>query len=343
MEKGWKFKKGLIMLLAGILLGACTETGDVPPPAEPGEPVTVSFVMYKGSAEEDLQSGTDAQTRAITTRAKDIPAGSMLRVYVYKAGSNDWEKPVATAEYTVQADGTATGEMPLYRGQYDFYLFSYNSSTDTPELTSDGRGVIDVYNGRDFMYNRLKGMTVQPGSAGQTMMQAPLTAPFKRMGTQVQVRVKANYGNNVPISPTSLKVNNIKVKGLPEKLSFPLGGTAWQAAENYDGPAFQYSAFTNNNNGVGDFRESKEEVLLPVNGSAMLTFTVNLTVGYNDGGEIKSLTDDYVASIVKELLPGMKYVFDFTLTFYGVLEPSDLTLAVRGYTETELPSDEIGK
>ena len=74
-----------------------------------------------------------------------------------------------------------------------------------------------------------------------------------------------------------------------------------------------------------------------------MKFTVNLTVGYKDGAIDKTLTDDFEASVMKVMLPGMKYVFDFTLTFYGVLNPSDLTLAVQGYTEVELPSDDIGK
>lgn len=329
------------MLLAGILLGACTEAGDVPPPAEPGEPVTVSFVMYKSSAEEDLQSGTDTQTRAITTRTVGMEAEKLFRVYAYKDGNTELAKPDASAEYTVQADGTATGNMPLYRGKYNLYLVAYNSKTDTPVMTSGSKN-IDVHNGRDFMYTQIEGLVVQPENTGATMMSVPLATPFKRMGTQVQIRVKAKDGGQ-PVRPESLKVNNVKIEGLPETLSFPLGSTGWNAAENYEGPGFTYYNFTKNDYAVTEFRESGKEVLLPVDGTAMLKFTVNLTVGYKDGPEDKTLTDDYETAIQKVLLPGMRYVFDFTLTFYGVLEPSDLTLAVRGYTETELPSDEIGK
>lgn len=342
MEIGSKFYKLWVLLLVGVLQAGCTaDTEDPVSPPDRGEPVEVSFVMYKGSAvEEDVPGDAGAATRATATGMAGMDAGKLLRVYVYEAGSTDWTNPVATADYTVQTDGTATGNMPLYRGRYDFYLFSYNSSTDAPSLASGG--VIDVYNGSDFMYNRLTGMTVQPGSAGATMMQAPLTTPFKRMGSQVQVRVRAKDGGQ-PVTPTSLKVNNVKVEGLPEKLSFPLNGTAWNAAANYGGPGFYYNSFTKNNYTVTEFRESGQEVLLPVNGSALLKFTVNLTVGYLDGSTPKTMTDDFEASIMKVMLPGMKYVFDFTLTFYGVLNPSDLTLAVQGYTEVELPSDEIGK
>lgn len=342
MKIGSNFNRLWVLLLAGVLQAACTAGPDEPVSlSDRGEPVEVSFVMYKGSVvEEAVCRDTGGVTRAAATGAVDMAAGKMFRVYVYEVGSTDWMNPIATALYTVQADGTATGTMPLYRGRYDFYLFSYNSSTDTPSLSSGG--VIDVYNGNDFMYNRLTGMTVQPGSAGETMMQAPLVTPFKRMGTQVQIRVRAKDGGQ-PVPPTSLKVNNVKVEGLPEKLSFRPDGTAWDAAANYNGSGFYYDNFTKNNYAVTEFRESSPEVLLPVDGSALLKFTVNLTVGYKDGDIDKTLTDDFEASVMKVMLPGMKYVFDFTLTFYGVLNPSDLTLAVQGYTEVELPSDDIGK
>ena len=44
------------------------------------------------------------------------------------------------------------------------------------------------------------------------------------------------------------------------------------------------------------------------------------------------------------LLPGMTYMFAFTLTFYGILDPADLTLAIGEYESTvTLDSDEMGK
>ena len=334
-----------LALLVGVLQTACTaNTEESVCPPDRGEPVQVNFVMYKGSAvEEDIPEDAGAGTRATVTAtgAVDMAAGKMFRVYVYEAGSTDLNKYVATGDYTVQADGTATGTMPLYRGQYDFYMFSYNADQNTA-LPENVGGVINVPNEKDFMYNRLLGMTVQPGSAGATMMQAPLTAPFKRMGAQVQVKVKAKDGGQ-PVPPTSLKVNNVKVEGLPEMLSFPVNGTAWNAAANYAGPGVPYYGFLYNDYDVTVQRESGLKVLLPINGTELLKFTVNLTVGYKDGSTDKTLTDDFKASIQKVMLPGMKYVFDFTLTFYGVLDPSDLTLAVEGYTEVGLPSDEIGK
>ena len=72
----------------------------------------------------------------------------------------------------------------------------------------------------------------------------------------------------------------------------------------------------------------------------MLDFEVNLTVGYNEGED--SYTGSFPASIQKVLLPGMTYQFDFSLTFYGVLKPSDLTLAVKEYDTVDLSSDGLG-
>lgn len=321
------FGKIAVMLLAGLCLGACT--GDMEPavtPEEPkGEPVSLSFVMYEADA---------------TTRAA-VPANTFFTIYAYSDGNKDMASPDAEGVYTVQADGTATGDMRLYRGKYNLYMVPYNSADKTPMRTA-GDKYVDVLNGNDFMHTHLTDLTVLPASAGASSMLVPLTIPFKRMGAQVQLRVKANGSDHQPIIPNSLVVNRITVEGLPDKLSFPLGGTDWETAGvGYTG-SVRYETFSSANS-VYDFSESEQKVLLPVDGSALLKFTVNLTVGYNDKGETKSVTDDYVTSIQKVLLPGMKYVFDFTLTFYGILTPSDLTLTVRGYTTTPLPSDEIGK
>lgn len=324
------FRMIVVMLLASLWLVACT--GDEQPaivPAEPaGEPVRLSFVMY----------GADATTRA----AIPIPAGTLFRIYAYTAGNTNPESPEATGVYTVQADGTATGDMQLYRGKYDLYMVSYNSTTETPALTAGSKNV-DVPNDKDFMHTRLTGLTVQPASTGASLMLVPLTTPFKRMGAQVQLQVKAKGSDYQPINPETLVVNYITVEGLPQTLSFPLGGTDWAPAVNYAGSGVSYSNFTGNSTTVTASRKSNTKVLLPVDGSALLKFTVNLTVGYLNGEKSETVTADYITSIQKVLLPGMKYVFDFTLTFYGILEPSDLTLAVRGYTGMPLPSDEIGK
>jgi len=76
-------------------------------------------------------------------------------------------KPLDHKVYTVKS-GVATGELYLYRGTYDLYLVSYNSSTEVPELKTDG--TIQVSNGKDFMYTSLKGIVVQPNQTGENMM-----------------------------------------------------------------------------------------------------------------------------------------------------------------------------
>lgn len=39
----------------------------------------------------------------------------------------------------------------------------------------------------------------------------------------------------------------------------------------------------------------------------------------------------------------MTYQFDFSLTFYGAIVPSDLTLAIREWTTTNLTGEDLGK
>ena len=90
-------------------------------------------------------------------------------------------------------------------------------------------------------------------------------------------------------------------------------------------------------------RTSDPAVLLPVGGTQKMKFDVNLTVQYKSGSETKTSTDSYFATIEKALLPGMTYQFDFSLTFYGAIVPSDLTLAIREWTTTNLTGEDLGK
>ena len=94
---------------------------------------------------------------------------------------------------------------------------------------------------------------------------------------------------------------------------------------------------------VYDARTSDPGVLLPVYGTQKMKFDVNLTVKYKDGDATKNSTDSYYATIEKALLPGMTYQFDFSLTFYGAIVPSDLTLAIREWTTSNLTGEDLGK
>ena len=194
------------------------------------------------------------------------------------------------------------------------------------------------------MYTTLKGIVVQPNQMGESHMSVTLPNPFKRMGAQVQVSVAGN--TNSPVTPTSLVVRSFLMNGLCESLNYTLGNPAWNAYGGSFGGNYPFSGFTNNGTGydVKKKRESSPVVLLPVDGTATIDFAIELEVGYSDNGEAKVWKDTYPASIQKVLLPGMTYQFDFTLTFYGILNPGDLTLAVRDYESTvTVNSDGLGK
>lgn len=329
-----------------LLLTACTSNlpGDDNnlPPEEKGEPVSISFDMY-----------TAEVTKAATTAAPEPMAeGKTFRIYAYnsKAGSiPDFTKdtPVASAVYTVRKGAvdklTATGDLKLYRGTYYMYLVSYNEAASTPEL-KDRK--ITVANGKDFMYTTLENIVVQPTSAGGNSMTVALPSPFIRMGSQVVVRAKTKASS--PVAVSALKVVDIKVSGLPASLDYQFGKTAWETCTAYEadytypGTEFKrYDQEGKESHSQYDFWTSPAKVLLPVDGSDYLKFDVKLEVSYNEANN--SLTKVYPASIQKVLLPGMAYVFDFTLTFYGELIPSDLTLALKEYNTIPLESDGLGE
>lgn len=212
--------------------------------------------------------------------ATDMADGKTFCIYAFPAGaSTTTTEPLDHKVYTVKG-GVATGELYLYRGTYDLYLVSYNSSTEVPELKTDG--TIQVSNGKDFMYTSLKGIVVQPNQTGENMMDVVLPAPFKRLGAQIKVSVAA--GDFQPVTPTSLVVNSFEMGGLRASLPYTLGGTTWGAVANETFATTQsFTGFTNNtaSHDIKTSRESTPVVVLPVDGSAMISFKVNLTVGYN--------------------------------------------------------------
>ena len=338
MNKRLKYWIGCGLCCLGSLgLAGCS--GDDMPGAsgsggDEGEPVALSFRLCR------LVAG-EASTRVDGDPA-DMADGKTFQVYAFPANaSTTATQPLDGKTYTVK-NGVATGELYLYRGTYDLDLVSYNSSTEVPELKTDG--TIPVGNGKDFMYTTLKGIVVQPNQMGESHMSVTLPNPFKRMGAQVQVSVAGN--TNSPVTPTSLVVRSFLMNGLCESLNYTLGNPAWNAYGGSFGGNYPFSGFTNNGTGydVKKKRESSPVVLLPVDGTATIDFAIELEVGYSDNGEAKVWKDTYPASIQKVLLPGMTYQFDFTLTFYGILNPGDLTLAVRDYESTvTVNSDGLGK
>lgn len=326
-----------LFLLLSLCLSACDSgsTGLPDPSPERGEPVNLSFDLFR-----------DATTRAdgSSTTTEQMSPDKMFRIYAYPAGSTDFGNPTGSENYTVQSDQTATGDLKLYRGTYDMYLVSYNSSTEVPELSADNN-TIHVPNDRDFMYTKLANIVVQPDKTGEYMMKVALPSPFTRMGSQVITTVAARNGIQ-PVRPTKLVVNYVRINGLRSELEYKLNSTVWEkaSASKPADASFTFSQFKDNGNlDVCLPRKSNPGVLLPVDGTQKLTFDVNLTVSYVENNAEKTMTDTYKASIEKSLLPGMTYQFDFSLTFYGVIIPTDLTLAIREWTTTDLKGEGLGE
>lgn len=312
---------------------------ELPPSLEEsGEAISLSFDLFR-------ETTTRADDPGVSTGTDEtMGADKMFRIYAYPAGTTDFSKPTGSENYTVQNDLTATGDLLLYRGNYDMYLLSYNSSTETPVLaTADNK--VHVINGKDFMYTKLENIVVQPDQTGQNMMKVALPRPFTRMNAQVVTTVAARNGTQ-PVQPTSLVVNYVRINGLRKELTYKLNNTAWEAAASAADDTYTFGSFTLNtaDQDVYSKRVSNPAgILLPVDGTQKLTFDVNLTVGYKDGTEDKTMTDTYKASIEKSLLPGMTYQFDFSLTFYGAIMPTDLTLAIKEWTTTDLKGEGLGQ
>ena len=51
----------------------------------------------------------------------------------------------------------------------------------------------------------------------------------------------------------------------------------------------------------------------------------------------------YTATTSKTLLKGMQYKFEFTLTFFGILNPGDITISLLDYTKVDQSTDEVGE
>ncbi|WP_288735703.1 hypothetical protein [uncultured Parabacteroides sp.] len=335
------YKRICRWIAAGCLVGLASCAGNVAEdisPEDKGEPISISFDMY-----------TAHVTKAETATTEDMVEGKTFRIYAYnsvKSGNPDFSKPVASAVYRVEKQTVggkdrlvAVGDLMLYRGAYYMYLVSYNDESETPVLDA-GTGKITVENKHDFMYTTLENIIVQPENAGGNHMTVKLPTPFKRLGSRVIVKVAAK--NIVqPVDISTLTVEDVKIGGLPASRTYELGEATWNSCNVYNS-FYQYpkESFTRPDNSKFSFWSSTPVVLLPVDGSAELTFDVNLTVTYDSGS--KSLTQVYPASIQKVLAPGMTYEFEFTLTFYGAIVATDLTLAVREYDTITLDNKDDG-
>lgn len=321
--------KQLLLHLGFLLLLAACQQEVVP--EEKGEKVALSFDLYKASL-----------TKAEDTSNDDVsfmPTGKKFRAYAFPKGSETTDTPSGEGLYTVGDNGAASGSLTLYSGEYDIYLVSYFDKTYAPEL--DG-SLISVDNGKDFMYTVLKDVTVRPAS-GATNMTVPVTTPFTRLCSNIILKVQASQTQPVPI--TGLKVKSITINNLSEPLSYQLGKSDWEKTNSIKyANSLTFDKFsigtTVNDPAVGD-----PKVVLPINGSTALKFNLSLEITYKKTQLDNEITEifPYEASVRKIFLPGMTYVFEFTLTFFGTISPTDLTLGILEYTTVSDNTDEVGK
>lgn len=323
--------KQLLLHIGFLLLLAACQQEVVP--EEKGEKVALSFDLYKASL-----------TKAEDTSNDDVslmPTGKKFRAYAFPKGGETTGIPSGEGLYTVGEKGAASGSLTLYSGEYDIYLVSYFDETYAPEL--DG-SLISVDNGKDFMYTVLKDVTVRPAS-GATNMTVPVTTPFTRLCSNIILKVQASQTQ--PVSVGGLKVNSITINNLSTPLSYQLGETDWHSKATGYTESLSTSKFTSGGLATNP-RESDPMVVLPINGTTALKFNVNLQIKYDKnstGDPLEYVTEDfnYEASVRKIFLPGMTYVFEFTLTFFGTINPTDLTLGILEYTTVSDNTDEVGK
>ena len=275
-----------------------------------------------------------------------MAVGTAFRIYAFKAGETDLTSPIATAVYTVtDENGKSEGNLSLYRGSYDFYMISNNTNT-APKL-DEGSNFITVDNGNDFMYNIITNEVIQPEKPGENKMTVSLRTPFSRLGAKVDLSVNAK--GNSPIKVLELKVQSITIMYLSSPLPYVLGEKNWNiAGQSYD----QTNTFAVSEFGLAKpekpHSNTKPVVLLPINGLTDLLFELVLNVGYaeydTEGHSTTTYRNfTYQASVTKALIKGMGYKFDFTLTFFGLLQPGDMTVSLLDYTEENLSTDQVGE
>lgn len=291
-----------------------------------GDPVTLSFDMYQ-----------TVVTKVGTVATETMPAGSTFSIYAYEKGETDLTStPLGVGTYEVQTGGKATGNLSLYRGEYDLYLMSNNTNV-APTLTG---GVATGENGFDCMFNTLKNVTVQPETAGSNTMSIRMPSPFTRLGSLLELSVKGN--TTQPVAVGDLKVSRITIKKVSSPLVYKLGTSDW----SLDGQTFDQS-YTVSSFSEPDQQSSPHEsapvVLLPVDGTTPLEFEIVLSIYSKIAGTFVWKNFTYYAKAPKALLKGMKYRFEFTLTFFGLLNPGDMTISMLDYTNEGLVTDQVGE
>ncbi|WP_455667468.1 hypothetical protein [Phocaeicola sp.] len=361
-KKNKKAMNKWIIFLLLPLLNACSGTYPTDREISPtdGNPLGIRFTM----PEADAQTETNTESRAALGNAMTefLKDGVQFRVYAYSVSDGTEASTAAgSAIYTIKTDNDGTngtfadastsqsGSIKLYRGTYNFYLISYNETSEAPSFSEDDGKTLSVSNGKDFMYVTLKNVVVQ-AEEGASYITIPVTTPFTRLCSKVSVAVKADATQ--PKKILSLTVNSIQMDNIPSARNYTRGNAAWKDEDITYGDASeaQWKSFGSNAGSETDgyyFVASDNLLFLPASPAEGLKFKVNLSIGYNKNDNTStSVTDTdtktYEVSIPKALLPGTKYLFEFALTFFGNLGNGELSLSVKAYDERELTTDDIG-
>lgn len=291
-----------------------------------GDLINLSFDMYQASV-----------TKAGSSATESMPQGSTFSIYAYEKGeTNLATTPLGAGTYEVQTGGKATGNLSLYRGEYDLYLMSNNTNV-APSLVN---GAATGENGYDCMYNTLKNVTVQPETDGSNTMSVRMPSAFVRLGSLVELSVKGS--TTQPVAVGDLKVSRITIKNVSSPLTYKLGTSDWDLAGQTFDQSYTVSSFSEPEQQSSP-HDSDPVVLLPLDGSTPLEFEIVLSIYSKISGEFVWKDFTYYAKAPKALLKGMKYKFEFTLTFFGLLNPGDMTISMLDYTNEGLVTDPVGE
>lgn len=284
------------------------------------EPIHLSFQLYTPT------------TKALgATATEDMADNTEFRIYAYEKGAAvQSSSPKGSATYKVSG-GSATGDLSLFRGEYDLYMIS-NNTNNAPEATD---GTLTVDNGFDFMHNKIKGQIVKPDQEGGKAMNIPLTGPFVRTGTMLDLAVKINPDS--PVTVKNLTIDSIKILNLCKPLTYVLGADALSGTSSYDATT-KVTGFTETSEEYG-----KSVVVLPTEGTSELEFDIFLNITYQEGKEDITGTYSYTVNLSKALLKGMRYKLTFNLTFFGKLTFGDISLTLKEYTENKQDINDVGE
>lgn len=354
----------LIFCFLPTLFTACG-VGDnlamLPETDESGK-LTVSFDLNGAGIRMD--DATDTRANA-NVPLENLADGTLFSIRAYKKTYNDKGELTATifadaGVYKVESGGKTANAytsvtdavLQLTRGIYDHYFLSYNSSTVYPGATGDtetitGSTLADVTS-KDVIATSMKDVQIQSDQDGQVTLTIPMDgAVFSHLCSRVKARL--DIPRNQPVIVLGVSALKITMK--------PLYGTAgynWQKGtlsttgeRNNSVDLIASGALSGIDSSTGAATLSSSDVyLFPLNDDVPLEFDVTMTIAYKTSSSGSQLSGDFKLSspvaLDKALLAAKSYCFVFTLTYYGELVPSDLTLDVTSYSPVNLPSDDVG-